>query len=58
MSDKIKIRVAISTQKINSECVVELEFDRAEWEGMTDKEKDDACREAAFSMMEWYWNEV
>jgi len=57
MSDKVRVRVAISTQKVNSECTDVVEFDREEWEAMSDSEKEDACREAAFGMMEWYWNE-
>lgn len=58
MSDKIRIRVSISTQKIGSKCVDEIEFERAEWESLTDEEKESECRDTAFSMMEWDWTEI
>lgn len=57
MSDKVIVKVSISTQKVGSECVDELEFDREDWEAMTDEQKDEVCQEAAFGMMEWYWSE-
>lgn len=57
MSDKVQIRVSISTQKVGSECTDVVEFDRNVWDAMTDDEKEDACREAAFNMVEWHWVE-
>lgn len=57
MSDIVKIKVSISTQKVGSECVYEIEVEREAWDAMSDEEKDEVCREAAFSMMEWYWSE-
>jgi hypothetical protein len=58
MGDTVKIMVSISTQKVGSECVDEIEFDRDAWESMTDDEKEEACREAAFNMIEWNWTEI
>jgi len=57
-SDTVTIRVKISTQKVGSECSDEIEFERATWDAMTEAEKEDACRDVAFSMMEWHWKEV
>jgi hypothetical protein len=31
-----------------------VEFDRDVWDAMTDDAKEDACREAAFNMIEWH----
>jgi hypothetical protein len=57
-SDMIKVRVRISTRKVGSECEDVLEFERAEWESMTDVQRENACRPAAFEMMEWNFEEV
>lgn len=58
MSDTVKIRVRISTNKVGSECIDELEFAREDWDAMSDDEKEAACREAAFNFMEWNWEEI
>lgn len=57
MSETIKIEVFIRTDKISSECTDEIEFDREEWESMTDAEKTEVCRDVAFNMGEWGWRE-
>jgi hypothetical protein len=36
MSDTVKVRVFISTNKVGSKCEEVLEFDREEWESMTE----------------------
>lgn len=58
MADTVKIRVSISTNNVGSECVDEVEFDRAVWESMSDEEKDEECREIAFNNIEWHWTEL
>ena len=57
-SDTVTIRVSISTQKVGSECTDEFEIPRAEWEAMTDEQKEEACQDAAFNMIGWNWQEV
>lgn len=57
MIDAVKIRVTIRTNKVGSECVDVLEFDREEWESMTAKERDVDCFEVAMNMVEWDWDE-
>jgi hypothetical protein len=54
----VKIKIKISTNKVGSECETTLEFDRDVWESMTDDEKDDECRDAAFEYIDWYWEKT
>jgi hypothetical protein len=58
MVETVKIRVYISTNRVGSECSDEIEFDREEWESMSEDEREDACRDAAFNWMEWGWTEL
>lgn len=55
MGDTVKVKVWVHTNKIGSECHDIVEFDREEWESMTDDEKDDICKDAAFNNMDWGW---
>jgi hypothetical protein len=55
MTDPIKITVYVETNKVGSRCEDEIEFDCDEWESMTEAEQDEACRDAAFNMLEWGW---
>jgi len=58
MKDIVKIKVWISTNKVGSECSDVVEFDREEWESMSDKDKEDVLQDAAFNYMEWGWEEL
>ena len=58
MSDTIKIKVFVRTNKVGSKCEDYIEIDREEWEAMSDNEKDDCCQDVAFAMFEWGWHEV
>lgn len=58
MTDTAKVRVWISTNKVGSECSDVVEFDREEWEAMSDSDKEDALRDTAFNHMEWGWQEL
>lgn len=58
MKDTVKIKVWISTNKVGSKCSDVVEFDREEWESMSDKDKEDALQYAAFDYMEWGWEEL
>lgn len=53
MSDFIKVKVYISTQKVGSECADEFDIEKDYWESLSEDEKEDMCKEVAFSMMEW-----
>lgn len=52
-TDKITIRVYARTSKIGSDSSTELEFDREEWESMSEEEREDSAREAMFELIEW-----
>lgn len=58
MTDTVKIRVWISTNKVGSECSDVVEFDREDWESLSDKDKEDELQDIAFSYMEWGWEEI
>ncbi|VVE34002.1 DUF7167 family protein [Pandoraea commovens] len=51
----MKIEVWIRTNKIGSNCDASFEIDDAEWESMTEEEREDMCKDAAFSYLEWGW---
>lgn len=55
MSETVKIKVKIKTNVADSECIDTLEIDRKVWDTMTEEQREDAAREAAFSMAEWNW---
>lgn len=58
MSDTVKIRFSISTNKFGSECEDELEFDREYWESLTEHEKEEEVKEYAFQYIEWGFEQV
>lgn len=57
MSESIVITVYARTNKVGSDSTRELEFDRDEWEGMSEDERQAACRDVMFEMIEWGWDE-
>lgn len=58
MSDRIRIRYYVRTDMVGSTCEDYLEMPRAEWEAMSEKEKEEEMKEHAFNYMEWGFNEV
>jgi hypothetical protein len=55
MSDIVKVKYSIQTNRVGSECAEVLEFEREDWEGMTEDEQESEMRNAAFGEMEWYY---
>ena len=53
MSDKINIEVWIRTNKVGSDCYQTIDFNKEEWEEMSDEEKDEICKEVTFEYLEW-----
>lgn len=58
MSDYVQVKVWIHTDKVGSQCEDIVEFERKEWEEMDDDQKEANCREVAFAMMDWSFEEV
>ncbi len=58
MSDKIKIEYNIKTDIHGSDCSDVLEFDRKEWEAMSESEREEIMRDAAFERVEWDYRET
>lgn len=57
MSNTVTVEVFIQTNKIGSKCTDTIEFDREEWDAMSEEKRDEACRDVAFNMGEWGWKE-
>lgn len=58
MSNKIKIEYNIKTDIYGSDCSDVLEFDRQEWESMSEEEQEEIMSDAAFERIEWDYREV
>lgn len=58
MSNTVKVKYYIETDKVTSRCEGVVEFDRAAWEAMTEQEKEAEMREEAFNSMEWGFKEL
>ncbi len=55
---EIKVKVTIQTDMVGSKCTDILEIDQSEWDEMTDRQKDEYCKESAFQMMEWGYDVI
>nr|DAI87269.1 MAG TPA: hypothetical protein [Caudoviricetes sp.] len=49
----LQVRVWIHTDKVGSECSDVIEFEREAWDKMSPDQREQECRDAAFSMMDW-----
>ena len=58
MSETVKIRVYISTNKVGSMCDDIVEFPKDEWEVMSEEERENVLQDTAFNYMEWGWEEL
>jgi len=58
MSDKVRVKYSIMTNKVGSECEDVLEFDREDWDSMSETDHEEEMKQAAFEEVEWYWVEV
>ena len=58
MNETVKIRVYISTNMVGSECSDIVEFEREEWDAMSDSYRENVLRDTAFNYMEWGWEEL
>lgn len=58
MSNAVKVKYYIETDKVTSRCEGVAVFDRAHWESMTAEEKEAEMREEAFNFMEWGFKEL
>ena len=51
--DDIEIIVSVRTDIVGSKVETTVSFDREEWEGMSEEERDSACRDEIFNLIEW-----
>lgn len=53
MSEKVKIRVYASTNRVGSKNETTIEIDAEEYAGMSEEAIEETCREVMFEMIEW-----
>lgn len=58
MTDMVRVRVWMRTNKVGSKCDDVAEFTREEWAQMDDDDKENALRDVAFNMGDWGWEEI
>ena len=51
--DDIEIIVSVRTDMVGSKAETTISFDREEWEGMSEEEREAACRDEMFNLIEW-----
>lgn len=51
--DDIEVVVYVRTDMVGSKVETTISFDRDEWESMSNKERDDACRDEMFKLISW-----
>jgi hypothetical protein len=55
VSDKIIVTVTVSTNRVGSQCKEIVQVDREDWEGMSNRDRDEFTREIMFGMIDWGW---
>jgi|TARA_B100001057_G_scaffold431904_1_gene459701 hypothetical protein len=58
MSEQIRIKYYVRTDMVGSTCEDVLEMPRAEWEAMSEREREEMMKECAFNSMEWGFYEI
>jgi len=57
MSDVVKVNWSLSIGLAGCQKTGTEEFDREEWEGMDDDQREDAMKEIVFQELEWGYDE-
>ncbi|NII73210.1 hypothetical protein FHW84_001779 [Dyella sp. SG562] len=57
MSEMVKIRIHVQTNKVGSKCEAHLEIPAEEWDAMSEDERTECCSDAMWNMAEWGFNE-
>lgn len=55
MSDKVTVRVSIQTNMVGSKVTELVEFDKAEWDSMSDAGREEVLFSVAMNNAEWNW---
>lgn len=54
----VRVRFYVSVGLVGCKREGFVEFDADEWNGWTDEQREEACRECAFSFVDWGYEEV
>ena len=57
-SNYVEVEVWCSIGLAGCEIVEPILVPREEWESMSEKDKEEYCKDVAFESFEWGWNEV
>jgi hypothetical protein len=59
-NETVKIKISVRTQKVGSECSETIEFEREDWDQMSEKTKDETLRDCLWDsgMVDWDWEET
>lgn len=58
MSEKVKIKMWVTTDRVGSKSTRTLEFDREDWDVMSDLEKEEAVHDELWRVISWGWEEA
>ena len=54
----VEVEISVSIGLVGCRQTTTIAFDKDEWESMDDTERDKACMETMFDMIEWNYEEV
>lgn len=58
MSNVVKIRMWVTTDRVGSKSTRLTEVDREDWESFSDVEKDQMLSDEVWRIIEWGWEEI
>jgi hypothetical protein len=58
VSEKVKIKMWVTTDRVGSKSTRTLEFDREDWDVMSDLEKEEAVHDELWRVISWGWEEA
>jgi len=58
MNDTVRVKYSIRTKKVGSDCEDVVEFDREDWDLMSDNDREEEMKQAAFDEIDWHWKEL
>lgn len=54
----MKVKVSVSTNRLGSESTRIIEFDKEEWDEMSEKDREETCLEIMYEMIGWDYEVV
>ena len=54
----MKVKIVVSLGLIGCTREATIEVDDEDWADMSDKDREEGCKETMLDMIEWYWEEA